>query len=257
MRCLTGEGVVVEAEPLVNTLHKAKDTDKILVEFPKASGQGPRYHGLPTPTWFKPETADAFRKLEMRNTDVIISSYPKTGTTWLHKVRTACFVCAATRHGDSYRTAPLHRCENMCGLVVRFGRHALSGLLAVLFCHGTWPHCTHMRASVTKALAWNVMSMLSCAQLIEGWYAWFFTHFVMDVDSAHTFTFSLHVQLLALWSCGHASLVPPCNDVSELRLAIAKCSAHHCSQYLCGEEHAWPGGFIHAHAYMALCWPGA
>jgi len=216
MRCRTGEGVVVEAEPLVNTLHKAKDTAKILVEFPKASGQGPRYHGLPTPTWFKPETADAFRKLEMRNTDVIISSYPKTGTTWLHKVRTACFVCAATRHGDSYRTAPLHRCENMCGLVVRFGRHALSGLLAVLFCHGTWPHCTHMRASVTKASAWNVMSMLSCTQLIEGWYAWFFTHFVMDVDSAHmhahTFTFrctfgSLLCGAVAMHlSCRHAMM---------------------------------------------------
>jgi hypothetical protein len=69
-----------------------------------------------------------------------------------------------------------------------------------------------MRASVTKALAWHMMSM-------ELWrVAWFFTHFVMDVDSAHmhahTFTFSLHVQLLALWRCGHASLVPPSNYVS-------------------------------------------
>jgi hypothetical protein len=50
------------------------------------NGMGPSYEGLPTPSWFHPETAAAFKALELRSTDVIICAYPKTGTTWMHKV---------------------------------------------------------------------------------------------------------------------------------------------------------------------------
>jgi hypothetical protein len=81
------------------------------------------------------------------------------------------------------------------------------------------------------------------------------------VDSAHmhahTFTFSLHVQIFALWSCGHASLVPPCELASTGDRQVQCASLLTVFSDLCEEEHAWPGGFIHAHACMALCWPGA
>jgi hypothetical protein len=50
------------------------------------NGMGPSYEGLPTPSWFHPETVAAFKALELRSTDVIICTYPKTGTTWMHKV---------------------------------------------------------------------------------------------------------------------------------------------------------------------------
>lgn len=42
---------------------------------------------LPVPRrWFRPRSADAFRAMETRPSDVVISSLPKGGTTWMHRV---------------------------------------------------------------------------------------------------------------------------------------------------------------------------
>ena len=48
---------------------------------------GRRWRGLPVPTWFQDEGADAFTALETRDDDVVICSLPKGGTTWVHRAR--------------------------------------------------------------------------------------------------------------------------------------------------------------------------
>jgi len=45
-----------------------------------------RVGGLPVPLWWKQESAVAFRDLETRDTDIIMASYQKTGTSWLHQI---------------------------------------------------------------------------------------------------------------------------------------------------------------------------
>ena len=45
-----------------------------------------RWKGLPIPFYFQQQTAEAFHAMAMRDDDVIVSSIPKTGTTWVHKI---------------------------------------------------------------------------------------------------------------------------------------------------------------------------
>ena len=45
-----------------------------------------RWKGLPIPFYFQQRTAEAFHAMAMRDDDVIVSSIPKTGTTWVHKI---------------------------------------------------------------------------------------------------------------------------------------------------------------------------
>ena len=44
------------------------------------------WRGIPVPFFFQTTTAEAFRSMQMREDDVILSSIPKTGTTWVHKI---------------------------------------------------------------------------------------------------------------------------------------------------------------------------
>ena len=47
---------------------------------------GRRWKGLPVPFFFQAATAEAFLDLNMREDDVVLSSLPKAGTTWVHQI---------------------------------------------------------------------------------------------------------------------------------------------------------------------------
>ena len=58
------------------------------VDGPKKLGPMPtgrRWRGLPVPFFFQAPCAEAFRQLEVRADDVVLSSLVKGGTTWVHK----------------------------------------------------------------------------------------------------------------------------------------------------------------------------
>ncbi len=41
--------------------------------------------GLPLPRWFRADTSEALQALELRPTDVVLSSWPKSGTHWVYR----------------------------------------------------------------------------------------------------------------------------------------------------------------------------
>ena len=48
--------------------------------------QPPRiYQGLPVPSWFHESTSGALQAMELRPTDVVLSSWPKSGTHWVYR----------------------------------------------------------------------------------------------------------------------------------------------------------------------------
>lgn len=51
---------------------------------PPSSGR--RYKNVPVPFWFNDESASAFRTMQMKEDDVLLSSMVKAGTTWVHKI---------------------------------------------------------------------------------------------------------------------------------------------------------------------------
>ena len=49
---------------------------------------GRSWKGLPVPFFFREDSAEAFKALDMRPDDVVCSSPVKAGTSWLHKILT-------------------------------------------------------------------------------------------------------------------------------------------------------------------------
>ena len=48
--------------------------------------QAPRmYRSLPVPGWFHESTSTALQAMELRPTDVVLSSWPKSGTHWVYR----------------------------------------------------------------------------------------------------------------------------------------------------------------------------
>eukprot|EP00041_Stephanoeca_diplocostata_P008442 m.125359 g.125359 ORF g.125359 m.125359 type:complete len:319 (+) comp17324_c0_seq1:163-1119(+) len=45
-----------------------------------------QYRGMPIPSWFNPESAQAFQELDTQSDDVVLISMPKGGTTWMQKI---------------------------------------------------------------------------------------------------------------------------------------------------------------------------
>eukprot|EP00930_Biecheleria_cincta_P032650 TRINITY_DN22642_c0_g1_i1.p1 TRINITY_DN22642_c0_g1~~TRINITY_DN22642_c0_g1_i1.p1 ORF type:complete len:304 (+),score=62.25 TRINITY_DN22642_c0_g1_i1:72-983(+) len=44
-----------------------------------------RYRGTPVPKWFDEGTSQALESLELRSSDIVLCSWPKSGTHWLYK----------------------------------------------------------------------------------------------------------------------------------------------------------------------------
>ena len=65
------------------------------------AAKGPDYGGVRMPIWHHREAAEAFRALELRDTDVIICTYPKSGTTWIHKVRSHRIAVDTQKRGQT------------------------------------------------------------------------------------------------------------------------------------------------------------
>ena len=47
---------------------------------------GRRYYGMPVPSWFREDSAAVFRSLPVKDDDILLLSFPKSGTTWLWKI---------------------------------------------------------------------------------------------------------------------------------------------------------------------------
>eukprot|EP00756_Hemistasia_phaeocysticola_P001647 Hpha_TRINITY_DN11156_c0_g1::TRINITY_DN11156_c0_g1_i2::g.28070::m.28070/K07393/ECM4, yqjG; glutathionyl-hydroquinone reductase len=47
---------------------------------------GRRWNGIPIPFFFQRHAAEAFRDMEMKDDDIILSSLPKGGTTWVNRI---------------------------------------------------------------------------------------------------------------------------------------------------------------------------
>ena len=58
------------------------------MEEPMLTGSGSlpqRYRGVPVPAWFHEGTSRKLESMELRSTDVVLASWPKSGTHWVYK----------------------------------------------------------------------------------------------------------------------------------------------------------------------------
>ena len=53
-------------------------------------------NGLPVPRWFHPSTSTSLRELPLRENDVILASWPKSGTHWVFRALRLLSLGAAT-----------------------------------------------------------------------------------------------------------------------------------------------------------------
>ena len=43
------------------------------------------YRNLPVPAWFHESTSEALQNMELRPTDIVLCSWPKSGTHWVYR----------------------------------------------------------------------------------------------------------------------------------------------------------------------------